>query len=138
MTAVVANLLKLAFVGMLYLFLWQVARSIGGYLGAGRQTIGSRPQAGELIVVRSDSQAGTRVVVTDSVIIGRSDEADFFLDDPYASTFHMRLTMEEGTMTLADLGTTNGTYVNGRRVTTPMPLNTGDSVQVGKTIMEVR
>ena len=41
-------------------------------------------------------------------------------------------------MTLADLGTTNGTYVNGRRVTTPLPLNEGDAVQVGKTIMEVR
>lgn len=138
MTAVIANLLKLAFVGMLYLFLWQVARSIGGYLGAGRRAISSRSQAGELVVVRSDTQSGTRVMVTDSVVVGRSDEADVFLDDPYASTFHMRLTIDEGTMMLADLGTTNGTYVNGRRVTTPMPLSTGDSVQVGKTIMEVR
>ena len=138
MTAVVANLLKLAFVGMLYLFLWQVARSIGGYLGAGRRTIAPGSQAGELVVVRSDSQAGTRVLVTDSVVIGRSEEADVFLDDPYASTFHMRLTMDEGTMTLADLGTTNGTYVNGRRVITPIRLSIGDSVQVGKTIMEVR
>lgn len=138
MTAVVANLLKLAFVGMLYLFLWQVARSIGGYLGAGRRSITSGTEAGELVVVRSDSQSGTRVLVNDSVVIGRSEEADVFLDDPYASTFHMRLTMEEGSLTLADLGTTNGTYVNGRRVTTPMPLSTGDSVQVGKTIMEVR
>ena len=138
MTAVIANLLKLAFVGMLYLFLWQVARSIGGYLGAGRRTISSGAEAGELVMVRSDSQAGTRVVVTDSVVIGRSEEADVYLDDPYASTFHMRLTMDEGTMTLADLGTTNGTYVNGRRVITPIRLRTGDSVQVGKTIMEVR
>ena len=138
MTAVIANLLKLAFVGMLYLFLWQVARSIGGYLGAGRRSISSGSQAGELVVVRSDTQSGTRVMVTDSVVVGRSDEADVFLDDPYASTFHMRLTIDEGTMVLADLGTTNGTYVNGRRVTTPMPLSTGDSVQVGKTIMEVR
>ncbi len=138
MTAVVANLLKLAFVGMLYLFLWQVARSIGGYLGAGRRSITSGKEAGELVVVRSDSQSGTRVLVSDSVVIGRSEEADVFLDDPYASTFHMRLTMEEGSLTVADLGTTNGTYVNGRRVTTPMTLSTGDSVQVGKTIMEVR
>ena len=111
---------------------------MGGYLGAGRKTIASGAKAGELVVVRSESQAGTRILINGSVVIGRSEEADVFLDDPYASTFHMRLTMDDGIMTLADLGTTNGTYVNGRRVITPTALSTGDSVQVGKTIMEVR
>lgn len=139
MSALVANLLKLAFVGLLYLFLWQMARSIGGHLGAdtssGRR--GTR-RVGRLLVVRSDTQAGASVAVTDSVVLGRSPEADALLDDPYASMFHLRLTMDGDTMSLADLGTTNGTYVNGRRVTSPVVLNSGDSVQVGKTIMEVK
>lgn len=139
MSALVANLLKVAFVGMLYLFLWQIARAIGTHLGLGRplRARGGR-QAGELLVVRSETQSGMKVSVADSVVLGRSPEAEVLLDDPYASMFHMRLTMNGDTLMLADLGTTNGTYVNGRRVTTPLPLNKGDSVQVGKTVMEVR
>ncbi|MGI9648063.1 MAG: FHA domain-containing protein [Acidimicrobiia bacterium] len=139
MSALVANLLKVAFVGLLYLFLWLMARSIGGHLGAGTSTGGgSKRSAGELVVVRSDGEVGARVTVTDSIVMGRSPEADVLLDDPYASMFHLRLTMDGDTMSLADLGTTNGTYVNGRRATSPVVLNAGDSVQVGKTIMEVR
>jgi pSer/pThr/pTyr-binding forkhead associated (FHA) protein len=139
MSALVANLLKLVFVGLLYLFLWQMARSIGGHLGADTSS-SRRPRrrVGELIVVRSDTNVGTRVTVNDSVVLGRSPEADVLLDDPYASMFHLRLTMEGDTMSLTDLGTTNGTYLNGRRVTSPVVLNAGDSVQVGKTIMEVK
>ena len=89
-------------------------------------------------MVRSDSQVGTTISVANAVVLGRSPEADVLLDDPYASMFHLRLTMEGDTMSLSDLGTTNGTYVNGRRVTNPVVLNAGDSVQVGKTIMEVK
>jgi len=138
MSALVANLLKLAFVGLLYLFLWQMARSIGSHLGA--DSGASRPKrvAGELTVVRSETQTGTVVRVIDSLVLGRSPEADALLDDPYASMFHLRLTMDGNTMSLTDLGTTNGTYVNGRRITSPVTLNPGDSVQVGKTIMEVK
>lgn len=139
MTALVANLLKLAFVGLLYLFLWQMARSIGSHLGADiRSAPDRRRQAGQLTVVRSDTAVGATITVTDSIVLGRSPDADVLLDDPYASMFHLRLTMDGGTMSLADLGTTNGTYVNGRRITSPIVLNAGDSVQVGKTIMEVK
>ena len=139
MSALVANLLKLAYVGLLYLFLWQMARSIGSHLGADT-TAGRRKgrRVGGLVMVRSDTQVGTAISVSDSMVLGRSPEADALLDDPYASMFHLRLTMDGDTMTLSDLGTTNGTYVNGRRVTGPVVLNAGDSVQVGKTIMEVK
>ena len=139
MSAIVANLLKLAFVGLLYLFLWQMARGLGSHLGAG-STAGRRGggRVGELVIVRSDGQVGTRITVNDSAVLGRSPDADVLLDDPYASMFHLRLTIDGDTMVLADLGTTNGTYVNGRRTTSPVGLNAGDSVQVGKTIMEVK
>jgi hypothetical protein len=139
MSALVASLLKVAFLGLLYLFLWQMARSIGSHLGADTPSMRrSRRRVGELVMVRSDSQMGATVTVTDAVVLGRSPDADVLLDDPYASMFHLRLTMDGDTMSLADLGTTNGTYVNGRRVTNPVDLNAGDSVQVGKTIMEVK
>jgi len=138
MSALVANLLKLAFVGLLYLFLWQMARNIGSHLGADNAPAKRRRAKGVLTIVRSETQTGVSVTVTDSVVLGRSPDADALLDDPYASMFHLRLTMDGETMSLADLGTTNGTYVNGRRVTSPIVLNSGDSVQVGKTIMEVK
>jgi pSer/pThr/pTyr-binding forkhead associated (FHA) protein len=50
----------------------------------------------------------------------------------------MRLMAQENAMMLHDLGSTNGTYVNGRRVTAPTELRRGDNIQVGKTVMEVR
>jgi pSer/pThr/pTyr-binding forkhead associated (FHA) protein len=91
-----------------------------------------------MLVVRSDTQNGLDFTVRDSVVLGRSDQADVKLDDPYASEFHLRLTTKDDRLVLTDLGSTNGTYVNGRRVTAPVDLNRGDSVQVGKTVMEVR
>jgi pSer/pThr/pTyr-binding forkhead associated (FHA) protein len=97
-----------------------------------------RREGTRLLMVKSETQQGTEVEVTDATVLGRSDEADVLLDDPYASEFHMRLMANENGLVLHDLGSTNGTYVNGRRVTAPTTLRRGDSVQVGKTVMEVR
>ena len=138
MSALVANSLKILFVGLLYLFLWQVARGIGTHLGAGQGRGRSRKARGELVIVKSETQAGTKIRVDNAVVLGRGADADFYLEDAYSSAFHLRLAMQGDTLMLTDLGTTNGTYVNGRRVTTPVTLAKGDAVQVGKTILEVR
>lgn len=131
------TLLKLIFLVLVYLFVWQVARSIGSHLGLA-PTGRSRRPGSKVVIVRSDTQAGLDFTVTDSVVMGRGAEADVLLDDPYASEFHLRLNAKDGRLVLSDLGSTNGTYVNGRRVTTPIDLSRGDAVQVGKTVMEVR
>ncbi len=137
MPALFLNSLKLIFIALVYLFIWQVARAIGSHLGGGPAL--RRPRrAAEIVMVRSESQAGTRFMLKGVTVLGRSPEADVHLDDPYASDFHLRLSLRDDEVTLQDLGSTNGTYVNGRRVTAPVPLNRGDAVQVGKTIMEVR
>ena len=128
--------LKLIYVAFIYLFVWVIARSIAAHLGTGQPRIRRKPGAG-LVFVRSESQAGTNVDVKDSLVIGRSDEADIQIDDAYASEFHVRLINQTGTLALHDLGSTNGTYVNGRRVTAPLDLNRGDAVQIGKTVLEV-
>ena len=91
-----------------------------------------------MVIVRSDSQAGLDFTVTDATVVGRSPEADIVIDDPYASEFHLRLVASDNGLTLHDLGSTNGTYLNGRRVTAPAELRRGDAVQVGKTVMEIR
>jgi len=131
------TLLRLIFLALVYLFVWQVARAIGAHLGLAPIRKHRKPGT-RVVVVRSDSQSGLDFSVTDAVVLGRSSEADILLEDPYASEFHLRLNNREGRLVLTDLGSTNGTYVNGRRATTPVDLNRGDAVQVGKTVMEVR
>lgn len=137
MADLILTLLRLIFLALVYLFVWQVARSIGSHLGLGGG--GRRRRAGNRVVfVRSETQTGLDVVVTDAVVFGRSPDADVLIEDPYASEFHLRLQARDGKLLLSDLGSTNGTYVNGRRVTVPVELRIGDAVQVGKTVMEVR
>jgi pSer/pThr/pTyr-binding forkhead associated (FHA) protein len=128
--------LKLIFVAFIYLFVWQIARSIAAHLGTGQPRIRTKPGAG-LVVVRSETQSGLNLEVRYSLVIGRSEEADVQIEDAYASEFHVRLVNETGNLALHDLGSTNGTYVNGRRVTVPLNLNKGDAVQIGNTVFEV-
>lgn len=136
MPDVILALLRIIFLGLVYLFVWQVARAIGSHLGISVKR--ERRDGSRLLMVRSESQQGMEIDVNDSQVMGRSDEADILLDDPYASEFHMRLVSQDNGLVLHDLGSTNGTYVNGRRVTAPTTLRKGDTVQVGKSVMEVR
>ena len=131
------TLLRLIFLALVYLFLWQVSRSISTHVGIRPLRRGGR-KGTRVVVVRSDSQPGIDFVVENSVVVGRSDEADIAISDPYASDFHLRMTSKDGRIVLNDLGSTNGTYVNGRRITAPTDLARGDAVQVGKTVMEIR
>lgn len=131
------TLLRLIFLALVYLFVWQVARSMTTHVGvrSGRR---HRRKGTRVVVVRSDTNPGLQFVVEDSLVVGRSDQADVVINDPYASDFHLRMTSKDGRIVLSDLGSTNGTYVNGRRVTAPTDLGRGDAVQVGKTVMEIR
>lgn len=137
MTVAVLSALKLVFVAFLFIFVWQVAKAVAGHLGGFEAR--SRSTSGkEVVFVKSETQAGLDFRVNGAVVVGRSAQADVLLDDPYASEFHMRFTPDGDRLILHDLGSTNGTYVNGRRVGTTVTLNRGDAVQVGKTVMEVR
>ena len=136
MPDVILALLRIIFLGLVYLFVWQVARAIGSHLGISVRR--KRREGTKVLFVKSEKQQGTEIEVTDVTVLGRSDESDLVLDDPYASDFHMRLVAQENGITLHDLGSTNGTYINGRRVTAPTRLRRGDTIQVGKTVLEVR
>jgi len=136
MPDVILALLRIIFLGLVYLFVWQVARAIGSHLGISVRR--RRKEGSRVLFVRSESQQGHEFEVGDVVVMGRSNETDVVLDDPYASDFHLRLVSQEGGMMLHDLGSTNGTYVNGRRISAPTELKRGDTIQVGKTVMEIR
>ena len=70
--------------------------------------------------------------------IGKSSKADVQIPDPRVSRHHANLIVSPVGSYIIDVGSTNGTYVNGRRITAPVSLARGDSVQIGKTIFEVR
>lgn len=136
MPDIILALLRIIFLGLIYLFVWQVARAIGSHAGISVKR--RRKEGSRVLFVRSESQQGQEFGVKDVIVMGRSDETDVVLDDPYASEFHLRLVAQESGMMLHDLGSTNGTYVNGRRVSAPTELKRGDTIQVGKTVMEIR
>ncbi len=136
MPAIILVALKLIFVAYIYLFVWQVAKAVAAHVGAGIPSARTRPGSG-LTIMRSETQNGVRIDVRQPVTLGRSEEADVVLRDPYAAEFHIRLVNENEGLSLIDLGSVTGTYVNGKRVSAPLQLNKGDAIQIGKTILEV-
>jgi hypothetical protein len=138
MPALLLTLLKLIFLAFVYLFVWQVARAVAAHVG-GTEGWRPKPRSGqEVVIVKSKTQAGQHIDVQGSVVLGRSTQADVMLDDAYASEFHLRLIRRPEGIVVHDLESTNGTYVNGRRVGTPLTLTRGDTIQIGNTVLEVR
>lgn len=70
--------------------------------------------------------------------IGRSPECQVPLTDPYASSYHARIFFQDGGIFIEDLGSTNGTFVNGIRVSDPLALEDGAQIQIGQTTLEFK
>ncbi|HEY7931912.1 MAG TPA: FHA domain-containing protein [Acidimicrobiales bacterium] len=82
-------------------------------------------------------RAGERVTVETTLTIGRSGDCELSLNDTYLSTRHARVVDDQGDLTIEDLGSTNGTYVNQEMVQGRVHLERGDIVQVGGVLFEV-
>ena len=72
------------------------------------------------------------------VTIGRADNADLVIRDEFASTHHAKLVLMNGEWLIQDLNSTNGTFVNGKRVGTPMTVKANVPVQIGNSVFELR
>jgi pSer/pThr/pTyr-binding forkhead associated (FHA) protein len=91
------------------------------------------------VAVIGDDGAKRETIRLDGQLqIGRADACQIKLDDTYVSTFHARIFNRDGAWFLEDLGSTNGTYLNQRRVTSPVELAAGDRVKLGKTTLELK
>jgi predicted component of type VI protein secretion system len=90
--------------------------------------------------VATGKAAGMSIVVEDELLIGRhADGAGRLADDDEISRSHARLTLDgSGFCAIEDLGSTNGTFVNGLRISGPQTLSEGDSIEVGGTMLVVR
>ena len=80
---------------------------------------------------------GLHADILGPVVIGRSPSSDIVVDEPYVSASHARFTLQGPALVLEDLGSTNGTMVNGHIIEQPVTLRENDEVQVGDVIMRV-
>jgi pSer/pThr/pTyr-binding forkhead associated (FHA) protein len=89
-------------------------------------------------VHEADGGKARTVRLKGSVEIGRRDGCAVRLSDTYVSQVHARLYGENGAWYVEDLGSTNGTFLNDARVSSPVEVHAGDVVKVGKTVLELR
>ena len=94
--------------------------------------------ASEFLKVTEGLASGTEIEIDEVFVIGRSAEGHGSLGgDAEISREHARVTKSGSGLVIEDLGSTNGTMVNGQRIAAPTPLRAGDTVKVGTTTMQV-
>jgi hypothetical protein len=140
--------LKIVFLVLLYLFIWRIVRTASRDLRLPQESFVLAPSQAGLVDDGPIVQAGRIVVVQSPVLdddaewelnsapvaIGRSGQNDITLDsDEYASAKHARIEPRRDGVWLEDVGSTNGTFLNGIRVTRPRKLTPGDVVRIGET-----
>ena len=75
---------------------------------------------------------------TQPVTLGRAQDSTIVLDDDYVSSRHARIFPRDGQWFVEDLGSTNGTYLDRTKVTSPTPVTIGVPIRIGKTVLELR
>ena len=144
-------ILKLLFLLLLYIFIWRIVRTASRDLRLPQESfvltpgqaqaaglVGRAPafETGRLVVVASPSlDTGlVRVLDSASVTMGRGTQNDLTLEsDDFASARHAKIEPRRDGVWLEDVGSTNGTYVNGARIGKPRRLSPGDVIRVGST-----
>jgi len=156
----VAVALKFGFIAVLYLFLLWMARSAledlrrtsgsawdgqaqpgvgaaspGDGTGFHSAATGLGASDGGAPRLRVETAAGLRAGsaydLSDGALLGRGDRVDIHLEDSFASSNHAQLKLHGDVMVVEDLGSTNGTYLNGTPLTGPQPLHPGDRIRIG-------
>ena len=150
-------LVKVAFLVILYLFVARAVRAVTlDVFGprASRRRPRNRPSAPTRPVPRTgpgrparrlpkelvvSDEGGRRTVpLKDSLTVGRAATCDVVVSDTYVSNVHARIFQRDGGWWLEDLGSTNGTYMNRTRVSSPTAIGPGDEVRLGKATLELR
>jgi hypothetical protein len=150
----VAVALKFGFLAVLFLFLlWVVRSSMRDLTQADEGSVvmdgdepGALPRREQRgpdlragvdprleVVAAMGLEPGTEFEVGESATMGRADGSDIPVDDPFASSVHARIFPRGQFMYIEDMGSTNGTYLNGRRLRAAERLKVGDMVLIGET-----
>jgi hypothetical protein len=145
----VLTILKIVLLVLLYFFIWRAVRAVVLDLYGPRER---RPRRGEPRPRRARGRGvPSKVVVLNerggrlsthrlagTLQIGRASQCDIRPNDTYVSQMHARISNRNGSWVVEDVGSTNGTYLNQRKVTVPTEISPGDRIRVGKTVLEVR
>ncbi len=153
------TILKFCFLALLYLFFVRVlravwaemsparivapapaptARSARNWGGAGRVGGAGAKAGSRLRVIEPAETKGQVYELGEELTVGRAGGCQITLDDTYVSQLHARVFRREGQLYVEDLGSTNGTYLNRKKVTAPIAIRRGDRLQIGKTVMELQ
>ena len=156
MSELALTLVRLAFLGLLWLFVLMTVLVLRKDLrqpaearptGRPRQPKAPKPAK----VARQAKVRGTKLVVTEGpltgtviplntaqVTIGRAPDSTVVIEDDYASSRHARVYPSEGAWVVEDIGSTNGTWIDRTRITTPTVLPVGVPLRVGRTTLQLQ
>ena len=146
MPELILAILKYLFLLLIFLFLARAVRAMylevaGSRSAPAREDLDAKPRAAKppekVTVVGADGKPRT-FDLDEELIIGRADKCHVVITDPYASQVHARIFRRANGIFIEDMGSTNGTYLNKKRVGSPLPVNRGDRARIGKTTLEFR
>ena len=164
MSEALLTLLRWCLLALIYLFFFRVLQATWFSTVAGRKTGAKATVAGTpgnagassskrrvgdrkakrqaavptLVIVDPAQAAGQRFAVSGTLSIGRAAGCEITLDDTFISQVHARVSKGQSGVVVEDLGSTNGTYLNRKRVTAPVVVQSGDVIQVGSTVLELQ
>ena len=157
MSEIAFLIIKVVFLALLWLFILSAVSVIRSDLFGKTVRASDQPQPQELetppppprkakrqrgqprvFMITQGNQAGLSADLAGGVImIGRGSDCQLILDDDYVSTRHARVVGSPSGIYVEDLGSTNGTYVNGQRITAPTTITLADAVRIGKTMLKL-
>ena len=139
MTDTVLDLLKLLLLALLYLFFGRVLWAVWSETCAATRTNRSNASPVPPLPTRLlEIGTGAEWPLVHDTVIGRDPGWAIHVDDPSVSSRHARITIVDGHPTISDLGSTNGTRINGTPLDTPHTLAAGDLITIGAISVEAR
>jgi hypothetical protein len=138
---------KVAFLGLLWLFIAVVAGVIRSDLsGVGRLDAAPQPNpkrrgeaprdVGRLVVIAGKG-SGDAVPLLGEIVVGRAADATLDITDDFASNHHAKLFSDARGWVVEDLGSTNGTFVNGVRIDAPTRVDSRDIIRIGRSQLKL-
>ena len=157
MSEIALTAIKVLFLALLWLFILSAASIIRSDLFGKTVTATDQPPPQELelpappakksrrsrgeprvvTIIQGHQSGASAELAGGTVLIGRGAECQLILDDDYVSTRHARIVSGENGLYVEDLGSTNGSHVNGQRITGPTTLSLADTLRIGKTVMRL-